>query len=75
MRILHRWRIAWATLATGFALLWSVTAVQAQESSQWVRHVGNNQDVQVTAVSLSAAGEVFVAGLFRGTIDFDPGPG
>jgi hypothetical protein len=80
MYTLHTWRKFLATLAVtlsagGFALLWDVPAVQAQDSSQWVHHLASDQNVQVTALGLSAVGEIFVAGGLRGTVDFDPGPG
>lgn len=67
------WRTAVATIAAGFAILWSVSTAQAQ--GNWTHPLGNNQDAQATSVSVAPNGEVVIAGLFHGTVDFDPGPG
>jgi hypothetical protein len=75
MHTLYRWRSALMVLILGFAFLWSPTAAHAQDDSQWAYRLGNGLESQATAVSYSNAGEVFVAGVFRGNMDFDPGPG
>jgi hypothetical protein len=70
---LYSWRTAVATIAAGFAILWSVSTAQAQ--GNWTHPLGNNQDTQTTAMSVAPNGEVVIAGLFHGTVDFDPGSG
>jgi hypothetical protein len=75
MRILRDWTIALASIAAGFALLWSVSTAHAQADPQWIHRLGTDQDATITAMSVGPTGDVVVAGLFRGTVDFDPGPG
>ncbi len=75
MRILRDWTIALPLIAAGFALLWSVSTAHAQADPQWIHRLGTDQDATITAMSVGPTGEVVVAGLFRGTVDFDPGPG
>lgn len=84
MYILKSWRTRVATavvtccalvLSVLFALAGNTTAVHAQENSQWVHSFASSQDIEMTSMSLSVIGEVFIAGTFHGTVDFDPGPG
>jgi len=42
---------------------------------QWGHLIGSTQDDEASAVALEAGGTILVAGGFRGTVDFDPGPG
>lgn len=76
---LHRWRsraaaILLITTAICTAALLGAPVAYAQSDVQWARAFASTQDVELTSMSLSAVGEVFIAGTFHGTIDFDPGP-
>src|SRR3954471_10959485 len=78
MVIQHSWRkslttVAAALFAVGLAFLPSIAL--AQNDEQWVRNFVSSHDIQLTSMSLSATGEVFIAGTFQGTVDFDLGPG
>jgi len=42
---------------------------------QWVITWGGNRYDEGRAVTVNTLGDIFVAGDFRGTVDFDPGPG
>ena len=77
---IHNWRTKLATLAivVGIgcvALLSGATTANAQTDSQWVHNFTSSQDIELTSMDLSAIGEVFIAGTFHGTVDFDPGAG
>src|SRR5262249_15633470 len=41
----------------------------------WVRRMGGAGHDYASAIALDGAGGVYTAGSFRGTADFDPGPG
>ncbi|MCI0535158.1 MAG: putative Ig domain-containing protein, partial [Verrucomicrobiales bacterium] len=41
----------------------------------WARRAGNTAQDRSYALTVDALGNVYVIGLFRGTVDFDPGPG
>lgn len=41
----------------------------------WAFTIGDTGAEQVRRVALDSAGDLVVAGLFQGTVDFDPGPG
>ena len=78
--LLHKWRTTLAILiatplALTLALVSGTSTAQAQDNSQWVQNFASSQDIEMTAMSLSAVGEVFIAGTFHGTVDFDPGVG
>jgi hypothetical protein len=72
---LHSWRVAIAIFVAGFALLLRATPAQAEDDFQWAYRFGNSQDSEVAAASVNNEGDIFVAGIFRGNVDFDPGPG
>ncbi|NEN25222.1 T9SS type A sorting domain-containing protein [Cryomorpha ignava] len=40
----------------------------------WVKQIGQSFDIKANSIAVDAAGDVFIAGSFQGTIDFDPGP-
>jgi gliding motility-associated-like protein len=41
----------------------------------WAKAVGGVSDEQGNSIALDGSGNIYVAGIFRGTADFDPGPG
>jgi hypothetical protein len=45
------------------------------QNFQWARSFGSNQDEKGNAVCVDAAGNIYSTGTFKGTVDFDPGPG
>lgn len=80
MYILQSWRTKIATLAVMLCaaivvLLPGHSTAHAQSDIGWVHDLASNQEMRIRSMSLSASGEVFIAGTFRGTIDLDPGPG
>lgn len=64
-----------AAFALGISFLTNTPRAYAQENTQWVRDFASSQDIEITAMSVSRISEVFIAGTFHGTADFDPGPG
>lgn len=40
----------------------------------WAHQLGANQFEEARSIALDTSGNVFVAGIFNGTVDFDPGP-
>lgn len=81
---MHKWRTKLATLslmvgigcmALVSGLFSGVMTAKAQSDLQWVHNFSSSQDIELTSMSLSAIGEVFIAGTFHGTVDFDPGAG
>jgi hypothetical protein len=48
---------------------------KAQSIYNWVKYVGTTTDEQSKTIALDASGNVFVAGTFKGSVDFDPGTG
>jgi hypothetical protein len=82
MYILHTWRTTLAAIvaiafAAAFAFLSNgeTARAQAPSESQWVHSFSSSQDIQITSMSLSGIGEVFIAGTFHGSVDFDPSAG
>ena len=45
------------------------------QNFQWAKHMGGNADAGGDAVAVDASKNVYTAGEFTGTVDFDPGPG
>lgn len=41
----------------------------------WAHKIGGNVNEEAGGIALDAAGNVYIAGAFYGTVDFDPGPG
>jgi hypothetical protein len=62
-------------------LLCSVSTLRAQDLNlEWVRQVGGacwngDEDDIAYSVTTDSSGNVYAAGYFCGTVDFDPGPG
>lgn len=61
-----------ALIAAGSAFLPLVSKPLEPGDTQWVSNIVSNQDIRMTAMSLSVSGEVFIAGTFHGSVDFDP---
>ncbi|MBK9284290.1 MAG: T9SS type A sorting domain-containing protein [Sphingobacteriaceae bacterium] len=49
--------------------------LSAQINYQWAGKIGSTMSESATAVASDPSGNVYVAGHFNGTADFDPGPG
>lgn len=58
-----------------FALLTLTTSAQEMPKVYWYNTFGNNFDDYITTSNIDNKGNVYIAGLFRDTIDFDFGPG
>lgn len=52
-----------------------IAKISAAGSCQWANMVGGSDDDEARAVAVDADGSVIVAGLFRGSADFDPSGG
>ncbi len=52
-----------------------VSKLDANGNFVWARRMGGPVDVVGRALALDGAGHVYTTGQFRGTVDFDPGPG
>lgn len=50
-----------------------ITAYARDGSLRWAFGIGGPTNDQVQAIALDGTGHLFVAGSFRGTVDFDPG--
>ncbi|HRB87309.1 MAG TPA: SBBP repeat-containing protein, partial [Bacteroidia bacterium] len=63
------------TLLTIFVMA-TTLLVQAQTPAfEWVQQVGDSAGDQGRSIARDAAGNLYVAGCFGKTVDFDPGPG
>ena len=51
-----------------------ISCFDSDGTFQWVRSFGSPLYDSVAAVAVSADGGLYISGLFRGTVDFDPGP-
>ncbi len=49
-----------------------IAKISATGSCQWAHLIGGSDDDEARAVAVDADGSIVVAGLFRGTADFDP---
>jgi hypothetical protein len=52
-----------------------VCKLDANGSFVWAKRIGGEDEESVEDLALDAAGNVYTVGAFRGTVDFDPGPG
>src|SRR5207244_4076006 len=61
-----------SSVGSSDAFVWKLTALG---SLVWARDVGGSGSDVGNAVALDASGNLYVAGSFESTVDFDPGPG
>src|SRR5690606_31434215 len=61
-------------LCSGLLLL-GFSNVSVAQHLQWARGFGGNSSIGATSVATNAAGNVYTAGFFWETVDFDPGTG
>lgn len=52
-----------------------VSKLDAMGNFQWAKSMGGSQYSQGYTIAVDTAANVYVAGTFNGTVDFDPGPG
>lgn len=71
---MRTWRIGYRLLL-GLLLACAWTTARAATPDPWVVVIGNAQSQGAAAVATDTHGNVYVTGTFRGTVDFDPGPG
>ena len=65
------------TLANGSSFIGNafVAKLDASGNFSWARQMAGNGDASGYSIALDAAGNVYTAGAFKGTTDFDPGSG
>ncbi len=57
-------------------ILFGASRFNNAQTLEWVRTMGNVSNEEVgNCIVLGKSGNIFVAGFFEGTLDFDPGPG
>ena len=59
---------------TLYILLFSIGFTAKAQTYSWAKKIGGNDIDQINAMTTDTAGNVFVAGSFRGSMDADPGP-
>lgn len=52
-----------------------IQKLDASGSLLWVKSFGRNADEDSKSIAVDASGNIYTTGSFRGTVDFDPGPG
>ncbi len=52
-----------------------ISKLDAAGNYVWAKRIGAAANDLAYGITLDAAGNVYVTGVFRGTVDFDPGPG
>lgn len=60
--------------SAGFADIF-ILKLDASGNFVWAKNMGGTNEDQGLSSSLDAAGNIYTTGYFRGTSDFDPGPG
>lgn len=53
----------------------AVSQVTNAQSFEWVKQLGATNEDHGQSIGIDGSGNVYTAGMFRGTVDFDPGPG
>ncbi len=54
---------------------YKIVTIQVQEDQGWARTWGGSNWDRGNAVVMDSWGNAYIAGIFQGTVDFDPGPG
>ena len=52
-----------------------IVKLNSAGSLVWAKHVGGTNSDNVSGISADGNGNVYIAGSFEDTVDFDPGPG
>ncbi len=52
-----------------------VLSLDADQNFSWAFQIPSTQGLLISAVAFDGSGNIFIAGSFTGTSDFDPGPG
>ena len=52
-----------------------VTKLDAAGTFVWAKQMGGNGTANSSSIAIDITGNVYIEGAFKGTIDFDPGPG
>src|SRR5262245_6634547 len=60
---------------SGLLLFISSTAFSQSSDFLWAKGIGGQNDELGWSVATDASGNIYCTGMFRGTVDFDPGPG
>ncbi|HEX5001696.1 MAG TPA: SBBP repeat-containing protein [Bacteroidia bacterium] len=60
---------------TLLAFVISINSVSKAQYFAWAKQIGGFFPDAVTSFAIAANGDIYLTGEFRGTVDFDPGPG
>jgi len=52
-----------------------ITKLDSSGSFEWARTWGDTEQEKGCGIAVDGSGNLYVAGIFQGTVDFDPGPG
>jgi hypothetical protein len=66
--------VSYTRIASGFIDMY-IQKFNANDSLLWVKRVGGDNGVRPMALAIDSVGNIFIAGEFEQTIDFNPGPG
>lgn len=57
------------------ACLLFFNSILIAQNFEWAKRIGNNQDETTNVSCIDNSGNIFMAGTYRNSFDFDPGPG
>lgn len=52
-----------------------ITKLDANGNFVWGKSMGSTQDDEIVSMRIDVLGNIYITGTFKGTMDFDPGPG